>query len=153
MKHRWAALGLVLALNALLVSTAEAQVAGQGGRGRGPGALGQNEPNPFNPETTIPFTVGMQGDPPVCADASKLHRVSIRIHNVLMQVVAIPILQGGGQSPGRPVSNLQLPCGGYIAFWDGRVAGTSREAASGVYVYTLEVDGRNAGVMRMMVAK
>ena len=153
MKHRWAALGLVLALNALLVSTAAAQTAGQGGRGRGPGLLGQNVPNPFNPETTIPFAVGMQGDPLACADVGKLHRVSIRIHNLLMQVVAIPILQGGGENRGRPVANLQLSCGQYDAFWDGRVLGTSREAASGVYVYMLEVDGQLAGVNRMIVVK
>ena len=150
MKHRWAALGLVLALSAFVASSAPAQTAGQAGQSRGPGALGQNEPNPFNPETTIPFAVGMAGDPPACADTGKLYRVSIRIYNVLMQLVSIPILQGGG---GRPVANLQLSCGQYKAFWDGRVVGTSREAASGVYVYTLEIDGRNAGTKRMIVVK
>ncbi len=94
MKHRWAALGLVLALSALMTSTAAAQVRpGQSGQ-RGPGPLGQNYPNPFNPETTIPFAVGYEGDPPACTDPNRVYRVSLRIYNLLTQIVAIPILQG-----------------------------------------------------------
>jgi hypothetical protein len=79
--------------------------------------------------------------------------VSLRIYNLLAQLVAIPILQGGGESRGRPVENLQVPCGQYTAFWDGTQRGTSRQVASGIYMYTLEIDGRQAGINRMLVAK
>lgn len=151
MKHRWAALGLVLALSALATSPAEAQIGSTPGQ-RGPGPLGQNYPNPFNPETTIPFAVGFDGDPPVCTDPDRVHRVSLRIYNVIAQLVAVPILQGGGESRGRPVENLQLRCGEYTAFWDGTSMRSSEQVASGIYMYRLEVDGRPY-TRRMLVTK
>jgi hypothetical protein len=153
MKHRWAALGLVLALSALMASTASAQVGSSQQGQRGPGPLGQNYPNPFNPETTIPFAVGFDdGNPPVCTDPSRVYRVSLRIYNLLAQIVAIPILQGGGESRGRPVENLQLHCGDYTAFWDGTSIGSSKQVASGIYMYRLEVDGRPY-TRKMLVTK
>lgn len=152
MKFRWAALSLVLALSALVTESAAAQGSGQTRQGRGPGALGQNHPNPFNPETTIPFSVGLEGMPPACTDPAKTYRVSLRIYNVLAQVVAIPILQGGGGQSGRPIQNLQLTCGQFDAWWDGKVAG-GREAASGVYAYQLEIDGRIVASRKMLVVK
>ncbi len=153
MKHRWAALGLVLALSALTTSTVAAQVRSPQQGQRGPGPLGQNYPNPFNPETTIPFAVGYDdGNPPVCSDPSRVYRVSLRIYNLLAQIVAVPILQGGGESRGRPVENLQLQCGDYTAFWDGTSIGTSRPVASGIYMYRLEVDGRPY-TRKMLVTK
>ncbi len=152
MKHRWAALGLVLALSALMTSTATAQVRPTQQGQRSPGPLGQNYPNPFNPETTIPFAVGYEGDPPACSDPSRVHRVSLRIYNLLAQIVAIPILQGGGESRGRPVENLQLHCGDYTAFWDGTSIGSSKMVASGIYMYRLEVDGRPY-TRKMLVTK
>lgn len=98
--------------------------------------LGQNYPNPFNPETTIPFTLPEDlfgdGERPV---------VSLRVYNVLAQLVAIPILQGSGE----PLDNLRLEWNGtgqYAAYWDGKVLNTDREAASGVYVYQLVVNGQ-----------
>jgi len=98
--------------------------------------LGRNYPNPFNPETTIPFTLSYElwadGTAPV---------VSLRIYNILAQLVAVPILQGSGQ----PLDNISLDWNGtgeYSAYWDGKVLGTNREAASGVYVYQLVVDGQ-----------
>lgn len=98
--------------------------------------LGRNYPNPFNPETTIPFTL----DRSLWADG-RAPVVSLRIYNILAQLVAIPILQGSGE----PLDNVTLAWNGtgeYSAYWDGRILGTSREAASGVYVYQLIVDGR-----------
>src|SRR5919202_518330 len=94
MKHRWAALAsVVLALSALTPSVVTAQAGtpppaqerSQGLR------LGQNYPNPFNPETRIPFAVG---DPPACAGPAQ-YRVSLRIYNLLAQLVAVPVLVGG----------------------------------------------------------
>ena len=154
MKHHWAALGLVLALSAPMASSADAQAGPpQTSTGRRSGPLGQNYPNPFNPETRIPFTVGLNdANPPVCTDPARAHRVSLRIYNLLSQVVAIPVLQGGGASGGRPTENLQLQCGQYTAFWDGTERGTSRQVASGIYYYRLEIDGRPY-VNSMLVAK
>ncbi|MEQ1691904.1 MAG: hypothetical protein ABMA00_11500 [Gemmatimonas sp.] len=104
-------------------------------RDKKPGmTLGQNYPNPFNPETTIPFGVG---DPPACTDNGKQYRVSLKIYNLLSQLVAIPILKG----PGTQLGNVTISCGNYEAYWDGKVLNTGREAASGVYYYRLEVNG------------
>lgn len=125
----WAAVVL-----GLVVATPE-RVAAQGSQQGAEVLLGRNYPNPFNPETWIPFTIQKSrfddGTPPV---------VSLRIYNVLAQLVAIPILQGSGQL----LENLTLEwngTGNYVAYWDGKYKGSDREAASGVYVYQLEVDG------------
>src|SRR5437667_12821074 len=100
--------------------------------------LKQNYPNPFNPATTIPFTLSADlfanGHRPV---------VSLKIYNVLAQLVAIPILQGSGEQ----LDNLQLGCSSsaecpFSAYWDGNVRSTGQQAASGVYIYQLVVDGR-----------
>jgi hypothetical protein len=157
MRHGWAALAVcVLALGALAPSAAAAQQGSQqgaqpppAGRQRSPGfELGQNYPNPFNPSTTIPFKIG---DYPQCSEPSRLHRVSLKIYNLLAQLVAIPILKGE-PAPGQPLQNLSLPCGQYEAFWNGNYLSTSQEAASGVYLYRIEVDGR-AKVSKMLVMK
>jgi hypothetical protein len=136
----WAAVAL-----GLLVADPAALMAQQ----EGPPArveLGQNYPNPFNPETTIPFTLSVDlfasGHRPV---------VSLRIYNVLAQLVAVPILQGSGES----MENVRLDWNGtgrYTAYWDGKVRGTGSEAPSGVYVYQLVVDGQRQ-TARMTVIK
>jgi hypothetical protein len=50
--------------------------------------LRQNYPNPFNPATTIPFVLDGQ----LFANGHR-PKVSLRVYNVLAQLVAIPILQ------------------------------------------------------------
>ncbi|HEX2717334.1 MAG TPA: hypothetical protein VHM67_06595 [Gemmatimonadaceae bacterium] len=149
MRLRWAALVAVLALSA----AAPRVVRGQGTQPAGDrtqvAELGQNYPNPFNPTTTIPFSIG---DSPGCADRGRLYRVTLRIYNVLAQLVAVPILQGTSGNAGRPVENVQLSCGQYTAYWDGTYLRTTREVASGVYLYRLEVDGRMI-VRKMIVMK
>ena len=103
-----------------------------------PVELKQNYPNPFNPATTIPFSLNGE----LFANGHR-PRVSLKIYNVLAQVVATPILQGTGED----LDNLELTCGSptgctFTAYWDGKVLKTDREAASGVYIYQLIVDGR-----------
>lgn len=117
------------------------------------GRLGQNYPNPFNPETWIPFDVG--SDPANCGGDRKLYRVRLRILNVLAQQVSVPQLEGGsgGVAGGQLLDNALLPCGSYTAYWNGKYLNSSREAASGVYVFTLEVDGKVTAVKRSTVAK
>ena len=117
---------------------------------RHPIELGQNYPNPFNPATTIPFSLSAElwanGQRPV---------VSLRIYNVLAQLVAIPSLQASGQ----PLEHVELDCRDphdgvcdFSAYWDGHYINTTREAASGVYVYQLTVNGQRAS-KRMIVMK
>ena len=112
--------------------------------------LKQNYPNPFNPATTIPFT--LNGD--LFANGRR-PRVSLKIYNVLAQLVAVPILQGTGED----LDNLELSCSTagsspcpFTAYWDGKVLKTDREAASGVYIYQLIVDGRRF-TKKMIVMK
>lgn len=154
MKHRWAALVLVLALSAFLPRDSHAQSSGSSGREATTGSvLGQNYPNPFNPETTIPFSVGGVPD---CADPGRQYRVSLRVYNLLTQLVAVPVLQGGsvggGAAGGQPLENVLLTCGQYTAYWDGKYRNTGREVASGIYLYRLEVDGK-AVFRKMIVTK
>ena len=155
MKLGWAALATVLVLSAFSPSAAAAQQSSpptppprerQGGFG-----LGQNYPNPFNPETRIPFTVG---DAPTCTDPARQYRVTLRIYNLLAQVVAVPVLQGGAGdvAGGQPLENVMLSCKQYTAYWNGKYQNTDREVASGIYLYRLEVDGR-AVVKKMIVMK
>ena len=151
MKHRWAALLYVLALGALVPNNAATQgTTPPPARERSPGfELGQNYPNPFNPATTIPFTLG---DAPACSEPDRQYRVNLRIYNVLAQLVAIPVLQGGDVAAGQPLVNVILRCGTYTAYWNGNYLSTSREVASGVYLYRLEVNGKVV-VKKMIVMK
>jgi len=132
--------------------------AGGGGRGAAWGQgttpppptveLKQNYPNPFNPATTIPFTLGGE----LFANGHR-PRVSLKIYNVLAQLVAVPILQGSGVK----LQELELTCGNvsgcdFTAYWDGKVLDSDREAASGVYIFQLVVDGRRF-TRKMIVMK
>jgi len=139
-QYAWAMLGLGL------------WVAGAGAPGWGGirSALGQtpsptigsqqNRSSSFNPATTIPFRVSgelfLKGHRPV---------VSLRIYNVLAQLVAIPILRGSGKA----LDSLALSCPtalgcNYNAYWDGYVTSTGKLASSGVYIYQLEIDGKHS---------
>ena len=124
----WA--GVMLGLLLAVPPTVEAQQ----DRPTKPVRLLSNYPNPFKSETTIPFELDQDvftsGHRPV---------VSMRIYNVLAQLVAIPVSTGSGV----PFSALKLTWNGtgrYSAYWDGKILGTDRVAAPGVYVYQLIVD-------------
>ncbi len=144
MFHRWAALVLVLALCAMTPKNAAGQGQVQQPRGHSAkGKLGANYPNPFNPVTHLPFSVGDDGCTP---GSGPQFTVTMQLVNVLGQVVAEPILydpNGSSTTPpslrGKPIHNIKLYCGNYEGFWDGRVNG--REAASGVYGQLLFVEG------------
>lgn len=143
MKLRWAALIGVFALSALAPRSASAQVILPGtGRDRGFGPeLGQNSPNPFVSETRMPFTVG---DYPTCSDPSRVYRISLRVYNILSQIVAVPVLQGGTGSVagGAPLEGVELACGQYTGYWDAKNSRTGQDAPPGIYLYRLEIDGR-----------
>lgn len=94
-------------------------------------ALLQNFPNPFNPETWIPFRL---------ADESN---VTIQIYN----------------STGRVVRSLSLgvmPAGDYFSqaqavYWDGRNQ-TGESVSSGVYLYTIQA-GNFSATRKMLIRK
>ena len=87
-----------------------------------------NYPNPFNPETWIPYEL-----------ATDTH-VKITIYNT--QGVVIRTLQFGHQSAGYYTERDRA------AYWDGRNA-LGEQVASGVYFYQLETDEMSS--MRKMV--
>jgi len=110
--------------------------------------LKENYPNPFFPTTTIPFLISQD----VCA---KGHQpvVSLKIYNVLVQVVAIPVLTNasGSRTGGERLDSLRLRCGEYHAFWDGKYLDGRGEATPGIYYYQLTVDGER--FTRKMIAQ
>ena len=143
-RQAWAVLGLGL----LAVGVGARRAWCQAGAPSAAVELKQNYPNPFNPATTIPFSLGAE-----MFSAGHRPKVSLKIYNVLAQLVAVPILQGTGE----PLDNVELSCAGpgacgYSAFWDGNVLSTGRQAASGIYIYQLVVDGRRF-TKKMIVMK
>ncbi len=75
-------------------------------------SLSNNYPNPFNPSTTISYSLAQRGP------------VTLRVYNSLGQVVS------------TLVNEIQ-PAGAYEVEWDGRSASGNR-VASGLYFYRLE---------------
>jgi len=73
--------------------------------------LAQNHPNPFNPTTSISYTLPQPG------------RVTLHIHNILGQTV-------------RTLVDEIRSAGRHEVLWDGRTA-SGEEVGSGVYFYSL----------------
>lgn len=94
-------------------------------------ALLQNFPNPFNPETWIPYTLA--------ADAE----VQVRIYDV--QGALVRQLDIGRQRAGRYLNRQTA------TYWDGRDQ-SGASVASGVYFYTLETDAFSE-TRRMVIRK
>ena len=155
MKHLWRALLVVLVLSAFMPGRSAAQgTSPSSGRGQGAGSwLGQNYPNPVIQDTRIPFAVG---DEQGCLDSGRQHRVSLRIYNLLAQLVAVPVLQGGvgNAGGGEPLENVLLTCSteDYVAYWNGKSSQTGEDIPSGIYLFRLEVDGKVL-VKKMIVRK
>jgi hypothetical protein len=153
MKHLCRALLVVLVLGAFMPSRSAAQGSqNPPGGGQGAGSqLGQNYPNPVTQDTRIPFVIG---DGQGCTDSGRQHRVSLRIYNLLAQLVAVPVLQGGAGNAagGELLENLLLTCNRYDAYWDGKYSQTGEDVASGIYLFRLEVDGKVL-VKKMIVRK
>lgn len=136
MKKHWWALFVALVMYApLLAAQGTPPPKGGGSSGSTASELGQNYPNPVVTDTKIPFTVsGGAG----CQEPSQLHKVSLKIYNILSQFVAVPVLQNGG----APVENVMLTCDQYTAYWDAKYSKTGQSVPPGIYLYRLEVDGR-----------
>lgn len=157
MFFRWAlssALGLVACL--VLAPRARSQSAARrASEGHRRGVLRQNEPNPFSRQTTIAFRVGDDS----CPTGAEHHVVTLRIYNILSQVVAFAALPDSASAtdsapaPPRPITNLALACGSYLAQWDGKHPPDGRQAPPGVYMYQLLIDGHPAGMRKMVIAR
>lgn len=88
--------------------------------------LGQNFPNPFNPGTTIDFSLPRAG------------YAEVKIYNLLGEVVAIPLKQ-------------YLPAGNHRITWDGLTL-DGCPAASGIYFYRLTA-GLYSDTRKMILLK
>lgn len=110
--------------------------------------LGRSYPNPFNPETTIPFTLGEE----LFADGRSV-RVSMRIYNILAQLVAHPVALGHPNGEGIVVDGLEYyQPGEYEAFWDGTDQ-MGRQVASGIYLMQISVNGLKPLSQKLYVLK
>ena len=90
-------------------------------------SLNQNAPNPFNPSTSITFSIPVAG------------HAGISVYNLTGQCVA-------------ELVNGALPAGQHTVTWDGRDM-VGRPAASGVYVYALRCDGQTRMTRRMVLLR
>ena len=100
-------------------------------------SLEQNYPVTVNPETWIPFQLEES-----LFESSDSAVVSLRIFNILAQVVAIPTVQVDAGRARHPLINLTFRAAGrHVAHWDGRdVTGT--RVPTGIYYAELLVNGR-----------
>ena len=96
-------------------------------------ALPQNIPNPFNPSTTISFTI--PSSPSTVPSSGR--KVKLMIYNLLGQRV-------------RTLVSGEFDSGEYRITWDGR-DDLGRDVSSGVYFYRLTVDGGKRTETRKMV--
>ncbi|MDZ7376842.1 MAG: T9SS type A sorting domain-containing protein, partial [candidate division KSB1 bacterium] len=81
-------------------------------------SLSQNYPNPFNPETAINFSLKEAG------------KVTLKIYNLQGQLV-------------RTLVDEEKLAGSYSVMWNG-TADNGAKLASGIYYYTLKVNGFEA---------
>jgi len=146
MRRQNCVLFLLLSILGLTLSASGQQVGPDGKQDSG-FHLEPNYPNPFNPETKIPFVLFedlfVDGEPVV---------VSIRIFNVLQQFITAPTALNHPRGDGVPVLDLEYPNPGrFEAYWDGRNE-RGQEVASGVYLLKLTVNGKSQW-QRMYVTK
>ncbi len=88
--------------------------------------LGQNHPNPFNPSTNVQFSLDRAGS------------ASLRVFDARGMLV-------------KTLVSEELPAGAHTVTWRGDDE-QGRPAASGVYFYRLEANGKTAG-KRMLLVK
>jgi hypothetical protein len=109
--------------------------------------LQQNYPNPFTRETRIPFVLGadlFQDGLPVV--------VTVRIYNVLRQLVAIPTTLDHPSGAGQPALELRYDMPGrYELYWDGTNRNGNR-VPSGIYFCEI-VANRARDVSKLAVTR
>ncbi len=90
-------------------------------------SLQQNNPNPFNPETAISYTIPMSAN------------ISLNIFNIKGQKV-------------RTLVSEKQERGNHSIRWDGKDA-LGNNAASGVYFYRLDAEGQPSQTRKMLLLK
>jgi hypothetical protein len=90
-------------------------------------ALLQNRPNPFNPETVIPFSIANRG------------RVVIRVFDIM------------GRSVRTLVDRVET-AGIHVVRWNGKTDGGAR-AASGVYFYRITYPSGENSAKKLMIVR
>jgi hypothetical protein len=90
-------------------------------------ALEQNRPNPFNPETVIPYSLGHPG------------KVAIRIYDVAGRCV-------------RTLVDGAQPAGLHVVRWNGKTD-SGDQAASGVYFYQIRYPNGGAQSKKLMILR
>jgi hypothetical protein len=139
---------LILACGVLVPSSLHPQEPrGPPGNGNPRGfRLEQNYPNPVNPETWIPFVL----EESLFAEADS-GIVSIRIFNILRQIVAVPVAVDHPRGRNTRVNDLVYDRPGRkVAYWDGRDT-SGRLVPSGVYYYQLVVNGQPSPIRKLTV--
>jgi hypothetical protein len=136
---------VLLLVSLVMPSGVEAQ---QAGSERARSRLEPNWPNPFNPETRFAFVLREEdfagGRPAV---------VTMRIRNMLGEIVAIPEAMEHPEG-GRPqVMNLQYMTPGRKVAWWGGLNLRGQQVASGPYVLELIINGERQPPMTIVVAK
>lgn len=143
---------IFLAIFALMPTAVKAQDPGSDASSRSNDSgfeLLQNYPNPFNPTTRIPFTLS-----PSLFEASPdgTVKVTMRIFNVLQQLVAYPTALGHPDGNGSEVNGLTYYTPGQKeAFWDGYDT-NGRQVASGMY-YLQMIVGTHRQIIKLVVSK
>jgi hypothetical protein len=152
MKPRWAALWAVLALFVVASVPAGAQSTSPQTRSSAADSAAVLPPVTTQAERQMTFSIG---DAPNCSEKGRFYKVTLRVYNVLAQLVAVPVLKDNDsrREDDKPLENVLLSCDEYTAYWDGTNVNTSQVAAPGMYLYKLEVDGRPVQVKRVTIKR
>ena len=115
----------------------------------GPGFhLEQNYPNPVAADSWIPFVLE-----DCLFESNDSVVVSLRIYNILKQVVAIPVTsQRSGEERSRLLNQVARGSGRVLAYWDGKDT-AGRTVPSGMYYGELTVNDRTAPPKKIVVLR
>lgn len=109
--------------------------------------LEQNYPNPFRTDTRIPFILGEE-----LFQDGRAVVVTVRIYNLLRQLVAIPKAVDHPSAAGQPANEISYDRPGrYLLYWDGTSTSGDR-VTSGIYFCQIIANGHTA-VGRMIVTR
>jgi hypothetical protein len=104
-------------------------------------------PDTLANRTAIPFVLR----PEDFRSGTERVSVTIRIYNVLQQLVAVARAVDRPDRVAATVDGLEYTePGRYVAYWDG-LDRYGRRVPSGIYYYRIYVDGRPTGVGKLLV--